>query len=232
MHRKLVLFDIDGTILLTAGAGRRAIIAAIGEEVGETLAFDRVRFDGKTDPQIVAELLEAAGQRGPHPADRVETLCRRYVNLLAHELGQPSGQTTVMPGVHALFERLEAETGVVLGLLTGNLAEGAALKLRAAGLEPTRFRVGAYGSDAAGRPDLPPIAARRAQPYFGRVPSGAEVVIIGDTPADVSCGQCIGARAVGVATGAYSVSDLEACGAHAVFQDLSDTERVMDAILR
>jgi phosphoglycolate phosphatase-like HAD superfamily hydrolase len=92
--------------------------------------------------------------------------------------------------------------------------------------------VGAYGSDAADRPDLPPIAARRAQPFFGRVPSGAEVVIIGDTPADVDCGQCIGARAVGVATGAYSVADLEACGAHAVFQDLSDTERVMEAILR
>jgi phosphoglycolate phosphatase len=97
---------------------------------------------------------------------------------------------------------------------------------------PARFPVGAYGSDAAARPDLPPIAAGRAQPFFGRVPSGAEVVIIGDTPADVDCGQCIGARAVGVATGAYSVADLEARGAHAVFQDLSDTERVMEAILR
>jgi phosphoglycolate phosphatase-like HAD superfamily hydrolase len=232
MRNKLVLFDIDATILLTAGAGRRAIMAAIGEEVGETPAFDRVRFDGKTDPQIVADLLEAAGQPGPHPFDRVETLCRRYVNLLEHELGQSSARTTVMPGVHALLDRLEAETGVVLGLLTGNLAEGAALKLRSAGLDPTRFRVGAYGSDATDRPDLPPIAAGRAQPFFGRVPSGAEVVIIGDTPADVGCGQCIGARAVGVATGAYSVADLEACGAYAVFQDLSDTERVMEAILR
>ena len=232
MRSKLVLFDIDGTILLTAGAGRRAIMAAIGEEVGETLAFDRMRFDGKTDPQIVAELLEAAGQRGPHASDRVETLCRRYVNLLEHELGQPSARTTVMPGVHALLDRLEAETGVVLGLLTGNLAEGAALKLRSAGLDPTRFRVGAYGSDATDRPDLPAIAAGRAQPFFGRVPSGAEVVIIGDTPADVGCGQCIGARTVGVATGAYSVVDLKACGAHAVFQDLSDTERVLEAILR
>ena len=231
MRNKLVLFDIDGTILLTAGAGRRAIMA-IGDEVGENLAFDRVRFDGKTDPQIVAELLEAAGQRGPYPSDRVETLCRRYVNLLEYELGQPSARTTVMPGVHALLDRLEAEPGVVLGLLTGNLAEGAALKLRSAGLDPARFPVGAYGSDAAARPDLPPIAARRAQPFFGRVPSGAEVVIIGDTPADVDCGQCIGARAVGVATGAYSVADLEARGAHAVFQDLSDTERVMEAILR
>ena len=229
---KLVLFDIDGTILLTAGAGRRAIVAAIGEEVGETVAFERVRFDGKTDPQIVSELLEAAGQRGPHPSHRVDTLCRRYVNLLAHELGLPSARTTIMPGVRDLLDRLEAESDVVLGLLTGNLAEGAALKLRSAGLDPTRFRVGAYGSDAADRPELPPIAALRAQSHFGRIPTGAEVVIIGDTPADVSCGQCIGARAVGVATGAYSVADLEACGAHAVFQDLSDTERVMEAILR
>ena len=229
---KLVLFDIDGTILLTAGAGRRAIVAAIGEEVGGNPAFDRVRFDGKTDPQIVSELLEVAGQRGPHPPARVETLCRRYVSLLAHELRQPSARTTVMPGVHALLDRLEAETGVLLGLLTGNLAEGAALKLRSGGLDPARFRVGAYGSDASDRPALPPIAAERARSYFGRVPSGAEVVIIGDTPADVGCGQCIGARAVGVATGAYSVADLEICGAHAVFQDLSETERVMEAILR
>jgi phosphoglycolate phosphatase len=229
---KLVLFDIDGTILLTAGAGRRAIVAAIGEEVGGNPAFARVRFDGKTDPQIVSELLEAAGQRAPHPPARVETLCRRYVRLLAHELQQPSAQTTVMPGVHALLDRLEAESGVLLGLLTGNLAEGAALKLRSGGLDPARFRVGAYGSDASDRPALPPIAAEWARSYFGRVPSGAEVVIIGDTPADVSCGQCIGARAVGVATGAYSVADLEICGAHAVFQDLSETERVLEAILR
>jgi phosphoglycolate phosphatase len=229
---KLVLFDIDGTILLTAGAGRRAIVAAIGEEVGGSPAFDRVRFDGKTDPQIVSELLEVAGQRGPHSPARVDTLCRRYVSLLAHELAQPSTRTTVMPGVHALLDRLEAEAGVLLGLLTGNVADGAALKLRSGGLDPARFRVGAYGSDASDRPALPPIAAERAQPYFGRIPSGAEVVIIGDTPADVGCGECIGARAVGVATGAYSVADLELCGAHAVFQDLSDTERVMEAILR
>jgi phosphoglycolate phosphatase-like HAD superfamily hydrolase len=117
-------------------------------------------------------------------------------------------------------------------LLTGNVAEGAALKLRSGGLDPSRFRVGAYGSDSSDRPALPPIAAQRAEPYFGRVPSGADIVIIGDTPADVSCGECIGARAVGVATGAYSIADLESCGAHVVFQDLSDTERVMEAILR
>jgi phosphoglycolate phosphatase-like HAD superfamily hydrolase len=230
--RKLVLFDIDGTILLTAGAGRRAIVAALAEAVGPTAAFERIRFDGKTDPQIVAEMLEAAGQPEPRESARVRELCERYVAFLAQELERSTARTTVMPGVHVLLERLEAEPGVVLGLLTGNVAQGAALKLRSGGIAPERFRVGAYGSDAAYRPDLPPIAARRAEAIFGRVPHGADVVIIGDTPADVACGAGIEARALGVATGAYSVSDLEACGAHAVFLDLSETDAVLAAILR
>ncbi|HEY0351958.1 MAG TPA: HAD hydrolase-like protein [Gemmatimonadales bacterium] len=230
--RRLVLFDIDGTILLTAGAGRRAIVAALAQEFGNGTSFDRVRFDGKTDPQIVAEMLEVAGRQGPHPEQQVRAIFERYVDLLAVELQQPSSRTIVMPGIHSLLERLEAEDGVILGLLTGNLAEGAKLKLRSAGLDPERFRVGAYGSDAAHRPDLPPIAARRAEPFFGRVPSGNEVIIIGDTPADIACGECIGARAVAVATGGYSVPDLAACGPHVVFEDLSDTDRVVDAILR
>ena len=229
---KLVLFDIDGTLLLTAGAGRRAIVRAISEAIGPNDSLQQVRFDGKTDPQIVAELLEAAGQRGPHDAERVQALCRRYVELLAAELKRPTTRTTIMPGVPELLNQLEARADVILGLLTGNLADGAALKLKSGGLDPQRFRVGAYGSDAAHRPDLPPIAARRAESLFGRVPSGPEVVIIGDTPADVACGQCISARAVAVATGGYSVSDLAACGPHAVFEDLSDTDQVLEAIFR
>ncbi|HUR94676.1 MAG TPA: HAD family hydrolase [Gemmatimonadales bacterium] len=232
MTRKLVLFDIDGTILLTAGAGRRAIVAALADHVRDTGAFDAIRFDGKTDPQIVAEMLEAAGQPEPRESDRVRAICERYVVLLARELERPTTRTTVMPGVHPLLARLETEPGVVLGLLTGNIADGAALKLRAGGIAPERFRVGAYGSDAAHRPELPAIAARRAEPLFGRVPRGTEVVIIGDTPADVACGAGIEARALAVATGAYSVADLAACGPHAVFEDLSGTDAVVEAILR
>lgn len=231
MTRKLVLFDIDGTLLLTAGAGRRAIVAALTEAVGHRPAFEGIRFDGKTDPQIVAEMLEAAGRPEPRDSPRVRALCERYVTYLARELDQPTTRTTIMPGIMPLLARLEADSGVVLGLLTGNVAEGAALKLRSGGIAPERFRVGAYGSDAAHRPELPPIAARRAEPIFGRVPRGAEVVIIGDTPADIACGAGIEARALAVATGAFTIGDLEACRPHAVFPDLSETDAVLDAIL-
>jgi len=227
----LVLFDIDGTLLLTAGAGRRALTTALLDEVTDPGDFDRVRFDGKTDPQIVRELLEVARHPGAEDAVFIDTICQRYVHLLEDELRHPRTTTTVMPGIHALLEELEAVEEVVLGLLTGNMAQGAALKLSAAGIHPSRFQVGAYGSDSAHRPDLPAIAARRAEPHFGREPRGREVVIIGDTPADVTCGQAIAARAIGVATGAYSIELLAAAGAHAAFPDLSDTSRVIEAIL-
>jgi phosphoglycolate phosphatase len=231
-YSKLVLFDIDGTLLLTSGAGRRAITEALSDEVEDPAAFAGIRFDGKTDPQIVAEMLAAAGQEEARESARVRRLCERYVGLLARELERPSTRTTLMPGVEPLLDRLEGTPGILLGLLTGNLAEGAALKLRSGGIDPARFRIGAYGSDAAHRPALPEIAARRAERYFGRVPSGSEVVIIGDTPADIHCGTSLSARAVAVATGGYSLAELAACGPHAVFQDLADTELVLEAILR
>jgi phosphoglycolate phosphatase-like HAD superfamily hydrolase len=207
-------------------------VAALSAEVGRSDAFDRNPFDGNTDPQIVAEMLEAVGADEPGEAERVARHCRAYVTHLETELERPTTRTTLMPGVAALLDRLEARDDVLLGLLTGNVERGAALKLRSGGIDPSRFRVGAYGSDAAHRPHLPQIAAQRAEPFFGRVPTGNEVVIIGDTPADIHCGQGIAARAVAVATGAYSVSDLAACGPHAVFTDLSATDRVVDAILR
>lgn len=227
----LVLFDIDGTLLLTAGAGRRAITMALSEHVGDGHAFTSVRFDGKTDPQIVTELLAVAGHAPPHEAERIEALCRRYVALLEHELASPEGSTVLMPGVRPLLARLAAEPGVLLGLLTGNVQEGAALKLRSGGLDPAQFVVGAFGSDSAHRPDLPAVAARRAHAVLGHEPSGDTVVIIGDTPADIDCGRGIGARAIAVATGAYSVEELATHRPHAVFADLADTDAVVRAIL-
>lgn len=228
---KLVLLDIDGTILLTAGAGRRALTAALADDLTEHEAFAGVRFDGKTDPQIVTELLAIAGHPGAADPSFVQDVCHRYVGLLEEELRQPRSVTTIMPGVTDLLDALEAQEAVLLGLLTGNMAAGAALKLGAAGIAAARFRVGAFGSDSPHRPELPAIAARRALPWFGREPRGHDVVIIGDTPADVTCGRDIGARAIGVATGAYTVTALMEAGAHASFTDLSDTARVLEAIL-
>lgn len=231
MKRKLVLFDIDGTILLSAGAGRRAIHAALAERGVDLNAVSGIRFDGKTDPQIIAELLEAAGDPAPHEPDRVAELIALYVSHLDRDLARHGHRSQVMPGIPALLDALEADPDVVLGLLTGNVVTGARLKLIAAGLDPDRFVLGAYGSDHHRRNELAPVAARRAEVHFGRIPAGAEVVVIGDTPADVSCGACIGARTIAVATGGYTVEELTATGADHVFADFSDVEQAREAIL-
>jgi phosphoglycolate phosphatase len=230
VYRKLVLFDIDGTLLHTHGAGRRAIHAAVLHEVGARVPEGRVRFDGKTDPQIVREMMELAAQEDPLDPARIAAICRRYVECLAGELGSGRLNMTVYPGVVSLLNALDQRGDALLGLLTGNVAEGARLKLGAAGIAPDRFRVGAFGSDHADRAALPAIAASRAAVVMGRVPNGAEIVIIGDTPADVTCGRGVGARAIGVATGSYVAAELKAAGAYAVFDDLSVPELVVEAI--
>lgn len=229
-RRKLVLFDIDGTILLSRGAGRRAVLAAMADLLPPADSVRGVRFDGKTDPQIVAELLAAAGETGgPAPA-RVAAILDRYVAMLERELARPGHVTDVMPGVREVLDRIEASAESVLGLLTGNVRPGAQLKLRSAAIDPDRFLVGAFGSDHAVRAALPAIAASRAEPLFGRRPAGAEIVIVGDTPADVTCGASVGARAIGVATGGYTTAELHQAGAFAVFDDLSDLDAVWQAI--
>lgn len=229
--RRLVLFDIDGTLLSSASAGRSAIRRAFAEEFEDLEFFDQVRFDGKTDPQIVTELYHAAGMGDQATSDRIATLLDRYIGHLPVALGERTGQVLALPGVVALLDALQRREDVVVGLLTGNVVPGARLKLGAAGIAFDRFRMGAFGSDSAHRPDLPPIAAERAVPWFGRRPQGDEVVIIGDTPADVTCGASIGARAIAVATGAYSTDELHQAGAAAAFATLTDTDAVLAAML-
>jgi phosphoglycolate phosphatase-like HAD superfamily hydrolase len=226
---KLVLFDIDGTILLTDGAGKRAIHRALIDVFGSTGPADH-RFDGKTDPQIVRELMRIDG----HADERIDAgmagLFERYVDYLQDELRAGAEDVRVMPGVVDLLDALDARHDATLGLLTGNLAAGARAKLAAAGIDPNRFSVGAYGSDHETRSQLPAVAQRRAREELGLVVDGQDVVVIGDTPADLSCGRSIGARAIGVATGHYSVDDLSAYEPAAVFSDLSCTDDVVRAI--
>ena len=227
---KLVLFDIDGTLLWTHGAGRRAITKALLAEMGTTGPIDDFRFDGKTDPQIVRALMRAAGHPDADSEAHIDSVCRRYVTLLSQDLTDPKLSPNILPGVEDLLDALQGRSDVVLGLLTGNVVEGARLKLTAAGVDFALFRVGAFGSDAEERGHLPPIAAERAALFMDGVPSGDQVVIIGDTPADVTCGAGISARPIGVATGSYSVAELRSAGAFAAFEDLSETQRVMTSI--
>lgn len=227
---KVVLFDIDGTILWTDGAGRRAVYRAL-EEVYETQIPAGLEFDGKTDPQIIRELMELAGVEQTRIHQHIDTAISRYVVELHQELASDDHHGKTYPGIAELLDALEARDDVLLGLLTGNVRDGAMAKLAAVGLAHHRFRVGAFGSDHAARRELPAIAKGRAEELLGHPVAGYDVVVIGDTPADMSCGLGIGARAIGVATGRYSVDDLLACNPAAVFSDLSDTKAVLQAIL-
>jgi phosphoglycolate phosphatase-like HAD superfamily hydrolase len=224
---KVVLFDVDGTLLWTDGAGRRAIHRALREVLGIEHPAAGFRFDGRTDPEIVRLLAAASGR--DHGPDVVAAVLGRYVALLEDELSRPGHKTTVYPGVFELLDALERRDDCVAGLLTGNIVDGARLKLRSGGLDMARFRVGAFGSDHADRAELPAIAQRRVREELGLLAAGADVVIVGDTPADVACGRGIGARAIGVATGSYSVPELLAVGAYTAFADLSDTDAVLGA---
>jgi phosphoglycolate phosphatase len=231
---RLILFDIDGTLLWTNGAGRRAIHRALIDEMGTAGPIDGYRFDGKTDPQIVRELMELAGHPEHDSADRITAVCARYVELLTAELAKPTQSTKIYPGIKELLvalEPYEADGRALVGLLTGNVQNGAALKLRSAGLDPERFVVGAFGSDSHHRPDLPAIAAQRAEQRTGRRLTGADLVIVGDTPDDVACARPMGARTVAVATGFYSTAALKAAGATHAFENLGDTDAVLDALL-
>jgi phosphoglycolate phosphatase len=225
----LVLFDIDGTILHSGGAGRDAMEYALATVFG-TAGDSSMRYDGKTDKQIVRESMRAAGISDTEIDAHMEQVVSLYVATLPSRLGDPERHVGLYPGVAELIAAVHARDDSVLGLLTGNVESGARLKLAAVGLDFEQFRVNAFGSDNEMRGALPAIAHRRMQDAFGVTLGGRDVVVIGDTPADISCGRVLGARAIAVATGSYSVNELKAHHPYAVFQDLSDTDAVMAAI--
>jgi len=224
---KLVLFDIDGTLLWSDGAGRRSMTAALTEAIG-TAGPPDYRYDGKTDPQIVRDLMAIAGVAPDEIPARIPPLLERYLTLLGEELRER--KLALFAGVAKLIDAVDAADDMALGLLTGNVRRGAEIKLRAAGLDFDRFRVGAFGSDHADRPELPAIAQRRAREALGLELPGDRVIVIGDTPADIACGRGIGARAIAVATGHYGVEELARHAPAAVFPTLEDTAGIMTVI--
>ena len=203
---RVLLFDIDGTLLQSHGVGRRSVNAALTDLAGETFDFSNISFSGKTDPQIFGEILDAAAERGL-PVDRSHT--DAFLSLYADRMHANLPEATVedLPGAVSLVRRLAAE-GAEMGMLTGNLEPLAYRKIERIDLSAAELPFGAFGSDHADRNSLPMIAAQRASERFGREVAHEELVIIGDTPRDIACARAVGAVAVAVATGYYSADDL------------------------
>jgi phosphoglycolate phosphatase-like HAD superfamily hydrolase len=225
--RRLILFDIDGT-LVRGGPAKGAFELAMVETFGTAGDVAGVSFAGKTDPQIARELLEGVGLTRAEIDAGFERLWARYLGHLETRLaGKPM---EVIAGVPDLLDALEPYVDVGMGLLTGNIEGGARLKLGSARLWE-RFRVGSYGSDHEERDELPAIALRRAREQWGRDLDPREAVVVGDTPRDVSCGKKGGARTLAVATGTYATAALEATGADRVLPDLTATADVVSWLL-
>jgi phosphoglycolate phosphatase len=226
----LILFDIDGTLLRTEGAGIAAMLDAGRELYGPKLEADGIPIAGRLDPLIMADMLTRIGL-DLTPA-RMAAFRARYASRLAQRLVPPYFGVRAMPGVAEIVSQLRTMPEVTLGLLTGNFAETAELKLRACGLDPSHFIINAWGDDSPSAPptrdDLPGIAMQRYHAAQGRSIAGERVVIIGDTPHDVRCAKAHGCRSLGVATGKSSVPDLTAAGAEWAVEDLGETRRVLE----
>ena len=224
---EVILFDIDGTLVLTGGAGVRGMTLAFEQLFSIPDAFQTIDVPGRTDSWILAEALalhgvscDAAGR------DRFREV---YLEHLPAELQRPGPRKGIMPGVARLLHTLQQRDDVYLALLTGNYEEAARLKL--AYFELWRyFRCGAFGDDAPERNGLLPKALTKIRECRGPAVAARDVIVVGDTPLDVACAAAGGARSIAVATGGYDVDALRSAGADLVLDDLSDGPRVLSAL--
>ncbi len=232
MHHRLLLFDIDGTRIDGAGAGRRALARAFGEvfevaEVAERL--DRLPFAGRTDAKIFAGLAAACGIAPAELESSAAALADAYVQALTQEMQTPDPSRRLLPGVQRLLEHLDGRQDAHLGLLTGNLERGARQKLEPFGLNRF-FPGGGFGSDHADRREIARIARQNLTRLTGIPFEPRAVVVIGDTEHDVDCARANGFRAVAVKTGWASPESLESARPDALLHDLSDRKLALEAL--
>ena len=225
-RKKLLLFDIDGTLLLTGRAGEHALRLAFKERFGVDDDLSGISFAGSTDGAIARQMF-AAHDIPPTP-ENIADLFDGYVHHLARELPQRAGQ--VLPGIAELLEALHAREDCVLGLLTGNIEKGAELKLSHYGVWDY-FEFGAFADDHVDRNKLGPVAHARAVEKHGISFAAEDVYVLGDTPRDIDCARAAGFVAVAVATGSYGKDELAEHRADFLFEDLSDTQGVLAVLL-
>ncbi|MBW3670967.1 MAG: haloacid dehalogenase-like hydrolase [Acidobacteria bacterium] len=224
---KLVLFDIDGTLIRDNGAARDAFADALREIYGHEPELKRFDFSGRTDPEITWMVLEQSGLSENEVEEGLERLWVHYLNGLKERIDRSS--VRLMPGVETLLEALSAREDVVLALLTGNIEPGARTKLSPFGLNRF-FPFGAFGSDSRFRNELPPVALSRAREHGHDCFSSEDLVVIGDSVYDIRCAVPHRARSVAVATGVTPSDILQAESPDHFFETLEDTERVVEVI--
>lgn len=222
---KLILFDIDGTLLSAGGAGTRSLDLAFRDLFSIDKAFKGIGMAGKTDVQIIKEGLATHNLKAKNGT--IPEVIDSYLRHLRSEMN--NDRKHVKPGIRTALERLKQAQGYPLGLLTGNLEEGARLKLGMFDLNQY-FPSGAFGSDDEDRNRLLPIAVKRFKEISGLEISFRDCIIVGDTPRDVFCAKPYGAFCLGVATGPYPADELVKAGADIVFENLTDTDAFMNAI--
>lgn len=225
---RLVLFDIDETMVSSHGAGRRALERAMSEAFDRPISLEGHSLSGKTDPQICIEALSAYGYEPSQVVEALERIFNRYLPALTDEVKQ-SQEFRIHSGVVELLDTLEKRDDVCLALLTGNIEPGARIKLERFGLH-RYFGFGAFGSDAHDRMMLPAIACERGRRHCQFEFEPGDLVIIGDARNDVLCAKGFGARSIAVATGKTTRETLAALEPDYLFDSLSDTAAVLDAI--
>lgn len=214
---KLVLFDIDGTLVDCGPSVRRLFEGAMVEVFGTAGPIDSYDFSGRTDDEILFALSTAAGFSSADVRHDLPRMKRLYLDRL-DECLDPA-EMRVLPAVEGLLEELASRPDVCLGLLTGNWRDGARIKLARVGLDGY-FEFGAFGDDQPDRLGLPPVALERATAFAGRAWRKEECLIVGDSPADVACARAHDIPALAVATGRTPAAQLEAAGPHWLVNDL------------
>jgi phosphoglycolate phosphatase-like HAD superfamily hydrolase len=226
---RLILWDVDGTLLYSGGVAGECMRAAMSQVYGAASDNERRGYAGKTDQQIILETFP--GEDPDALLARLPEFTAAYLDLLAARRDELLARGRVLPGVRAALAALR-EAGAHQSVLTGNLAPVARLKLELTGLlESLDLAAGAFGSDHHRRAELVPFACARAEARYGLRFTGKAVIVVGDTPNDIACARAAGARAVAVASGPFSAEDLRAHAPDAVLADLSDTTAAVAAIL-
>jgi phosphoglycolate phosphatase len=216
------LFDIDGTLLSSGGAGKAALEEALTDEFGIRGTMEKLALSGRTDTAIASDLLRMSGLSDSE-ANR-ERLIARYLERLPSSLARCQGR--VLPGVQALLRLLSTRNDVALGLLTGNIRSGARIKLGHFGLHE-HFAFGGFGDRHLSRDDVAREALVEVCRHVGNGVKADRIWVIGDTPHDVSCARAIGVRAVAVATGWHDRAELAGCGPDLLLDDLSNSESLL-----